>query len=145
MAKEDVELVHRAHEAVNRRDLEGFLELMDEDVEGEPTVAGIEGGYRGLDGMRRWWQSAFEVFPDFRTEIDEISDCGEVMLVRFHIVGRGAGSEASFEQSLWGIVGSRDGKIARWQNFRSEAEALAAAGSRTRPGQPPPPPGGGSP
>jgi ketosteroid isomerase-like protein len=43
MSRENVDLALRAFEAVNRRDLDAFLALMDDDVEGVTRIAVIEG------------------------------------------------------------------------------------------------------
>ena len=57
MSRENVELAHQAAEAFNRRDLDAFLALMDDDVEIGLAHVVIEGGLRGHDGVRRWWQN----------------------------------------------------------------------------------------
>ena len=43
MSQENVELAHQAYHAVNRRDLDALLELMDAQVEAVPILAGMEG------------------------------------------------------------------------------------------------------
>ena len=47
MSAENVELSYRAAEAFNRRDLDAFLALQANDVEGVPLASDMEGGYRG--------------------------------------------------------------------------------------------------
>jgi ketosteroid isomerase-like protein len=44
MSQENVELGYRVFDAFNRRDLDGFLALMDEDVEAISRLAAVEGG-----------------------------------------------------------------------------------------------------
>jgi ketosteroid isomerase-like protein len=74
MSQENVELGKRAYEAFNRRDLDGFLALMDPDVEALPRTLGIEGGaYTGHDGMRRWAEDILAVFDDFNVDFIEAS------------------------------------------------------------------------
>lgn len=51
MPQENVELLHRSVDAVNRRDLDSFLALMDEDVESVSRIAAIEGGLKGHAGV----------------------------------------------------------------------------------------------
>jgi ketosteroid isomerase-like protein len=62
-----VELIYRAFDALNRRDLDAYLALTDEDIEFVPRISAIEGEsvYRGHDGVRRWWSSLLDVFPDY--------------------------------------------------------------------------------
>ena len=52
MSQENVELAREAIGAVNRRDLDGLLELMDDNVEAVSRIAAMEGGLHGHDGMR---------------------------------------------------------------------------------------------
>jgi ketosteroid isomerase-like protein len=55
MPSEAFELSRRAWIAVDERDLDGFLEIVHEDVEFESLVAEAEGGcFHGHDGVRRW-------------------------------------------------------------------------------------------
>ena len=52
MSQENVEHTHRAVDALNGRDLEAYLMLMDEDVEAVSRIAAVEGGLHGHDGIR---------------------------------------------------------------------------------------------
>ena len=76
MSQENVELTYRAADAFNRRDLNAFLALADPDAEFTSRIVEVESGAspRGHDGVRRWWKDIFDVFPDFRSEIEEIRD-----------------------------------------------------------------------
>ena len=66
-----------AADAFNRRDLDASLALADEDVEAIPRVGGMEGGYHGHDGTRRWWTDLLGAFPDFSVEFHEVHDMGK--------------------------------------------------------------------
>ena len=55
MSQENVELARRAYDAFNRRDLDAFLAIADEEVEAESRLGAVEGGYHGHEGLRRWW------------------------------------------------------------------------------------------
>ena len=128
MSQENVELAHRSVDAFNRRDLDALLALMDEDVEGVPPLASMEGNYHGHAGIRRWWESLFEDLPDFAIEVVEVRDPGDLTVAVVRNRAHGAASAAPVEQRLW-IVGEwRNGKAIWWHTFRSEAEALKAMG-----------------
>jgi ketosteroid isomerase-like protein len=130
MSRENVELAYRGHETFNGRDLDAFLAQMDPDTEFMPYEIAVQGGtaYRGHEGMRTWWRETLEVIPDFTVEIHDAQDLGERVLVRGRIRGHGAGSGASFERPLWGLMEFRNGKQIRYRTFESESEALQAAG-----------------
>ena len=53
MSQENVELARRSIDAINRRDLDAYLALVDDDVEAVSRLAPIEGGHHGHDGIRR--------------------------------------------------------------------------------------------
>jgi hypothetical protein len=55
MSQENVELGYRAADAFNRRDLDAYLALQDDDVLTVPLAGDMEGGHHGHDGIRRWW------------------------------------------------------------------------------------------
>ena len=81
MSEENVELTHRAAETFNRRDLDGFLALLAEDVRADPQLARMEGGYRGHAGIRRWWDALLDEIPDFTAEIIEVRDYGDDLVL----------------------------------------------------------------
>jgi ketosteroid isomerase-like protein len=131
MSEENVELHYRAFDAWNRRDLDTWLELADEEVELAPLDRELEGGsYRGHDGIRSFWETYLSIFPDFSVEVDEVRDVGDVTVARIRLRGHGTGSDVPVEQPVWQVVEWRSRKCVSWRSFRSEAEAIEAAGPR---------------
>jgi ketosteroid isomerase-like protein len=128
MSEENVELARRAVDAVNRRDLQAFLRFMDEGVEVESRIVGMEGPLRGHQGVDRWWHEWFNSFPDYKLEIVEVQDFGDVLLSALRAVGHGAGSGVPFEDNVWQASRWRAGKCVWWRNFMRREEALEAAG-----------------
>jgi ketosteroid isomerase-like protein len=132
MSRENVELLHQAIDAFNRRDLDGFLATNDPGVEFTPYERALEGlgPYRGHDGIRTWWEDSFEALPDLSAELHEVRDLGKMTFARGRLRGAGAGSGASFERTLWLVNEWHDKKVVWWHAFESEAEALEAVGRR---------------
>jgi ketosteroid isomerase-like protein len=128
MSQENVELLHQAIEAFNRRDLDAYLATNDPDVEFTPYERAVEGlgPYRGHDGVRIWWEESFAVLPDLRAELYEVRALGDTTVARGRLRGTGTGSGASFERALWLVNEWRDKKVVRWHAFASEADALEA-------------------
>jgi hypothetical protein len=89
MSQENVELAYRAIDAVNQRDLDALLALMDKDVESVSRIVAMEGGLHGHDGVRRWWDNWFEAFPDYRIEVVGTRDLGDVVIATFRALGHG--------------------------------------------------------
>jgi ketosteroid isomerase-like protein len=130
MSRENVELTRRSYEAFNRRDQDGFLALMDDDVEAESRLVAVEGGYHGHEGVRRWWNDFLGMFPDYTIEIEELRDLGDVTLTRFRARGHSAVSDTPLVDPGWQPIKWRDGKCVWWTVCSTEAEALEAAGVR---------------
>jgi ketosteroid isomerase-like protein len=76
MSRENVDLAVLMYEAFNRRDLEGMLALMHDEVEIEPRLGALEGDYRGHEGVRRWWSNLLGFFPDYTAAVEELDDLG---------------------------------------------------------------------
>ena len=130
MSQENAELARQCVDAFNRRDLDALLALMDDEVEGAPPLASIEGDYHGHAGIRRWWESLFEGLPDFTVEVVEVRDLGDLTVAVLRNRAHGAASDTPVEEMLWLVGEWRNRKAVWWHSFRSEAEALEAAGLR---------------
>jgi ketosteroid isomerase-like protein len=128
MSQENVELVRQVFDAFNRRDLDSALELMDDDVEFASRLAGIEGGYHGHGGVRRWWRTIRESSPDRLIEIVEARNIGDVTLTLARARGHGAVSRIPYDETVWSVARWRDKKAIWWGVFPTRAEALDAVG-----------------
>ena len=128
MPQDNVELARRCYAALNERDWDAFLALMDREVEIESRLVVMEGGYQGHDGVRRWRNDFLSTFPDYQVEVEQVRDLGEVTLGRCRGRARSAGSETPLDDQFWQPIRWRDGKCVWWPNCPTEAEALEAAG-----------------
>jgi ketosteroid isomerase-like protein len=130
MSLENVELFRRAAQAFNDGDLDAFLAFFDDGVAAAPRLAPIEGGYRGHDGVRVWWESLRGTFPDFHSDVVAVRDLGDLTLAELHNRGHGAESDTPVEQRSWHVTEWRARRCVRWTTYESEAEALQAVGLR---------------
>ena len=123
-----MDLLRQVIDAFNRRDLDALLALMDPGVEFTPYERAVEGlgPYLGHEGVRSWWEDAFDPFPDLSAELYDLRAVGDITYARGRLRGTGAGSGASFERTLWLAVKWRDKKEVWWHAFESEADALEA-------------------
>ena len=128
MSEENVDRAYRVLDAVNTRDLGALLELMDENVESVSRIVAMEGGLHGHDGVRRWWKSWFDAFPDYQLEVVEMRDRGDFVVATLRAVGHGAGSDLPFEDNIFQASRWLDGRCIWWQVFTSQVEALEAGG-----------------
>ena len=129
MSEENVELVRRSLDAVNRRDLEALMALMDHGVRVVSRIAAVEGGLlHGHEGIRKWWDNWPEAFPDWQLEVVGVRHHGDVVIAPFRAVGHGATSRLPFEDNACLASQWRNGRCVWWQVYRSEAEAVEAVG-----------------
>ena len=137
MSERDLETIRGGLEALNRRDLDGMLSALAEDVELVPLRAVLEGTvYRGHAGLRRWLEDMSEDWDDFRIESLEVRDLGMdriLILGRFHARGRSSGVQLDWP-AAW-ICQMAAGKVSRMRFYAdaesalAEADAAAAGGS----------------
>ena len=118
------EPMREAFDALLNQDRDRFIDCFDSDAELVPMVSELEGTvYKGHEGIRQWWENLIAVFPGFDSQLDEVRDLGDYMLT----IARFRGDEDSGEVTMWTLVELRDGKIAGWRSYSSEAAALEAA------------------
>jgi ketosteroid isomerase-like protein len=130
MSRENVDVVGASFEAFLRRDLDAFLSCFDPEVEYRSLVGEVEGTYHGHEGMRSWWDSLLRVFPDWQPQLEDTRDLGQRVLSRVRAGGHGTGSGIRLERAMWHVAEIRDGRIKSSAFFRTEHEALEAAGLR---------------
>ena len=132
MSQENVEIVRRAFELWNRRDIDGALEISADDItmDWSNSIGPAKGVHSGREGVRKFWTSFLEAFESMHWEAKEVIelDASRALAVT-HLQARGRGSGVEVDASgaqLWTI---RDGKVQSVKLFQSKAEALEAAGS----------------
>ena len=69
-----------------------------------------------------------DLYEDLDSEILEVRDLGDRIVVVFIVRGRGTGSGVTLEQSLAQVVTLDQGKVIEIREYFSREEALAAVG-----------------
>ncbi|MEA2346882.1 MAG: SnoaL-like polyketide cyclase [Thermoleophilaceae bacterium] len=115
-------------EAWNRGDLDALVGLMAEDVSISTALAGVEGGYSGHAGARRWWNDFHDVFPDWHAEPVTVRAIGEATVAQLRLTGHGGESGAPVDLTMWHVVNWRADAAVRISRHDTESEALEAAG-----------------
>lgn len=131
MSHETIDQIRRSYDTFNRRDWDAFVRLMDPDVVVESRLVQMEGGYRGVDGLRRWWDQIVETMPDYKVEIQELREVGDIVLVHGRGLGHGASSGTPVVDPFWQAIEMRDRRCTWWRNCSTEAEALEAIAERS--------------
>ena len=128
MSQENVVLARNAVAAFNRRDVPALVEMTTDDfrwVTWTGTVASTV--YDGAEGLVGYFQDA-DVWEVLNLDAQEFRDLGDKVLVVGWFHARGGGSGAQIQAPYYSAFFFSEGKLARALSFRTEAEALEAAG-----------------
>jgi ketosteroid isomerase-like protein len=134
MASENVEIVRRAFACFDRRDIDGFLGFLDEDVDWR--VSGYLTGDRNLHGkeaVHRWLirvaslQASGEEVRLFQDEYRDLDERTVLVLGS----GRIERKQNPLEEQLGWIWRIEGGKVVLMEDFLSQKEALDAAAKLT--------------
>jgi hypothetical protein len=121
-------VVRRAVEAFLAQDLEGILELADEEIVLRSLLTEAERPlYHGHDGVREWFHAVFGVFPDWRPQPRPAAyDEEGAVVMCLDVTATGAGSGAPVDQIYWLGARVEAAKIRFFGFFRTEQDALDA-------------------
>jgi ketosteroid isomerase-like protein len=121
-------LVRRAVDAFLARDLDGLLEVADEEIVLRSLLTEAERPlYHGHAGVRDWFHAVFGVFPDWRPKPREAShdEDGAVVLC-LDVTATGVESGVPIDQTYWLGARVRADKIIFFGFFRTQQDALDA-------------------
>jgi ketosteroid isomerase-like protein len=129
MSQENVEVVRRSYELLNRRDIEAWIGLFHPDAEMH-DVAGIPDApvRRGHDALREWVVMMEDIWTDSRYEPEEFLDAGKFVVVAVHAKATGARGGVPLDIPMFHVVEVEDGKARHVWAYLDRAEALKAVG-----------------
>jgi ketosteroid isomerase-like protein len=130
MSLENVEVIRRSFEAVDRGDLDAMAAEIGAGFEyvATGTVVGLADTYRGAQGFRRFLEWFWVEFDEPNIEIRSLIAAGDEVVTWVEFRGRGAQSGAETSMDLWHVWTLRAGKVVRGRAFTSRDEALQTAG-----------------
>ncbi len=128
MADENVEIVRRAHEALNAGEVDALIALCDpgfrldmSDRVFNPAV------YHGHDGIRAFYAEVMDVWERFTWEVTEVEEREELILAFLESTGKARGSGLELDRRsamVWRVQG---GTAMSLTFYRDRNDALAAA------------------
>jgi ketosteroid isomerase-like protein len=130
MSQQNVEVVRRAFENFNRRDLAAAVDAFALDAEWVPYLAALEEQiYRGRDEIERMWREVLRDVPDFQIElVDVVAEAADTVVVKVDFLGMGRASGAAIRTTVYQAASFRNGKVQSVQGFRTAGEALGTVG-----------------
>ena len=132
MADSNVEIVKRGFESLSRGDWEASLPLIHPDFEmSTPAELSSEPStYRGHEGIRRYWESFYEVMDDIRVEAEDFIEVGELVVVPTLLHARGQATGIDTTQRSVQVWELRDEQAIRVSFFADLDQAMAYARER---------------
>jgi ketosteroid isomerase-like protein len=129
MSQENVEVVRRVFDSVNRGEWDTVLAAYSQDTEWDDRDLRPEGAvYRGIDAMVREMRAWIGTWANYWQEIEQIATDGDQVAVVIHESGEGKGSGAVMDQRIGALITVQDGLVVRTRLFRDPTEALKAVG-----------------
>jgi ketosteroid isomerase-like protein len=93
-----------------------------------PGLAAEPDLYHGPDGVRRWFESFYEVMNEVRVEASELEQVGENTVVADLLISaRGRATGLELQQQAVALARVADTKVKELQFFTERDQALAAA------------------
>jgi ketosteroid isomerase-like protein len=128
MSQQNLQLARSAVAAFNRRDVAGLVQLTTDDFEWVTWTGTVEPtAYHGAEGLAAYFRDS-DVWEVLDLEVSEYREHGDEVLVVGMFHARGGGSGAEIHAPYYSVFFASGGKLARVLSFRTEEEALAAAG-----------------
>ena len=134
MSNENLEIVMRGTEAFNEGGVEALIPFIHPEFEATtpPNLASEPDTYRGHDGVRRWFDSFYEVMDDIRWDTHGFAkQVGEKVVIQFTLRARGKTTGLDFGQDAVMVWTLRDGKATRMVMYADPGEGMRAAGIRS--------------
>jgi ketosteroid isomerase-like protein len=136
MSQELVETVHRSLDAWTRGDVDAWLEPSHPEVEWISDVArrveGTEIVYRGVAGLRRYWDDWHAVW-NVSIEVTESIDLDDTVLTLAKVRTHGGASGIDLQREIAFVFEFEDGLIRRARAYYEPGEAFEAVGLDSAP------------
>ena len=128
MSDEAVAVARKLWDAWEQGDAAAMFELIDPEIVSTQFPEQVDvTDYHGHEGVSAVMADWIGTWDDWKIELLDLRAIGDVAFLSLHQSGRGKGSGVAMEGDVWFLWTVRGGKVARWQMFQSEDEALAAA------------------
>jgi ketosteroid isomerase-like protein len=129
MSQADVEIVRRAHRALNGGDMDALVALCDSEFRLDMSDRVFNPAvYTGHDGIWRFYWEVRDVWETYVWEPEELLEAGDNVVALLRSSGRGRGSGVEVERRTAMVWTVREGRATALRFFRDRNDALVAAG-----------------
>jgi steroid delta-isomerase-like uncharacterized protein len=136
--KDNIQFAEQAITAINARDIDRYLQRIDESYVGESEIA--PGPIRGPQGVRQMMEMQLKAFPDLHIDIEQILASGDHVVVRARVTGTHKGNFAGIAPTnksvSWrscNVVEVRNGKAIRSRIYSDNATLFEQLGALSIP------------
>lgn len=131
MSESNADLVRRGFEAMREGDVDALLPFIHPDFEATtpPGLAAEPDTYRGVEGIRRYFDSFYDAMDRVNFEAQDFIQVGERVVVPLTLRARGRTTGIETAQEAVTIWDVKDGKATRIEVYARLEEAMAAARS----------------
>jgi ketosteroid isomerase-like protein len=126
MSAEDVAVLRRAYEALNRGDAAEALSALDPGAEWqEHSTLPEAGSYSGRDAIERFLHGFMESWDRFHQNLERVEAAGDKVFLFLHVQAVGKGSGIEVEGSYAHVWTMRDGRGMRVDAYEDPEQAIA--------------------
>jgi ketosteroid isomerase-like protein len=128
VGESNLEIVRRGFDAFNDHGVEGILPIIHPEFEATtpPELASEPDTYRGHEGVRRYFDSFYEVMDGIRWEPHSFEEVGQRVIVEFTLHARGKSTGLEFGQDAVQVWELRDGQAIGLDLYPTLEQARAA-------------------
>ena len=131
MSQENVEIVRQIFERLNRGDVEGVVELCDDDFVMDMTARVFNPDtYQGHAGIRRFYEGVREVWESYLWNIEETRVTGDSVVALLHCQGHSRKGGPGVDWRVAWLWKLQRGRAMSVRFYRERWKALEAAGLR---------------
>ena len=129
MSQENVEVVRRIYEQLNRGDVEGVVELCDDDFLMDMSERVFNPDtYTGHDGIRRFYDGVRDAWASYQWDVEETRITDDTVVAMLHCEGQSREGGPGVDWRVAWLWKLRRGRAVSVRFYRHRAEALKAAG-----------------
>ena len=129
MSQENVEIVRRIYERLNRGDIEGVVGLCDDDFVMDMSERVFNPDtYRGHDGVRRFYEGVTDAWESYLWDVEEARVTGDSVVAMLHCEGQSHEGGPGVDWRVAWLWKLRRGRAVYVRFYRHRAKALQAAG-----------------
>ena len=122
-----VEQLRGSYAALNRRDIDGTMAVLDEHATWvEHSDLPEAGSYRGRDTIRNFLEQFLDSWDDFEQHIEEVHEEEDCVLLFIRLTASGRGSGIDVESRYAHLWVMREGRGVRVDAYYDRESALAA-------------------